>query len=325
MRLSNLVKLRNRLKAFSSTNARLALDEVDGQLSQLLNIPQHLAYQDNITDIIRHLDSAGQQLTEVDNKLPKIIEEIEKEINDITKEYLQRGYIINGFFGSNSTDVFTEREHRILPINDNTRGEAIVRIRNYTSWKYPTLEIGPGDGAWTEHLVAGDPLYLVEVHKEFIDSTLSKFNPTYRNRLRPYLLKSHDGEPAFDLSELPQNQMGFVFAWNVFNYFPLKETTAYLKEIYNVLRPGGVALFTFNNCEFPQCAEYVESGFRSWMPATLLEDTCKSLGFEIIVIRNIEETVHWIEIKKPGELKTVKGHQVLGKIINVNGNIPIDT
>lgn len=310
MKLSDLVRLRNNLHKFNASQAKLELDVLDGQLSQQLKLPLHLSYSEQISNLVSTIEKAEQNLVVVENKLPDLINQIEQEINEITSEYLARGYIINGYYGSNSTDVATERNDRLLPISDDTRSEIIVRLRGYTDWHYPCLEIGPGDGAWTEHLVAGDPLYLVDVHQEFLDSTLSKFNDVYRNRVRTYLV-------ADGFSRLPKNQFGFIFSWNVFNYFPLAETKNMLAESFELLRPGGVMMFSYNNAEVPQCAEYVEQGFRSWMPKSLLVETCQALGFEIIATRAIEETVHWIEIRKPGELKTVKAHQVLGKIITV--------
>jgi phospholipid N-methyltransferase len=312
MRLSDLVKLRNNLLDFNAAQVKLELDVLEGRLSQQLRLPLHLNYSDNIQDLINHLQDSNQQIAEVENKIPKLITQIEQEINETTKNFLARGYMINGFYGSNSTDVATERNDRLMPISDDTRSEVIVRLRGYTDWHYPCLEIGPGDGVWTEHLVAGDPLYIVDVHQEFLDSTLSKFNETYRNRVRPYLANDSN------MNMLPKNQFGFIFSWNVFNYFPLTETKNILIQAFELLRPGGTMMFSYNNCEVPQCVEYVEQGFRSWMPKNLLVETCKSLGYEIVATRAIEETVHWIEIRKPGELKTVKAHQVLGKIVSVN-------
>jgi phospholipid N-methyltransferase len=312
MRLSDLVRLRNNLQDFSAVKAILELDVLEGHLSQQLKLPLHSDYSDNIHSLVSHLGNSNQQITEVENKIPKLIDQIEQEIKEITDDFLVRGYMINGFYGSNSTDTATERNDRLLPISDDTRSEIIVRLRGYTDWHYPCLEVGPGDGVWTEHLVAGDPLYIIDVHQEFLDSTLSKFNGIYRNRVRSYL--SDNG----NMDMLPKNQFGFIFSWNVFNYFPLAETKNMLVQAFELLRPGGTMMFSYNNCEVPQCAEYVEQGFRSWMPKSLLVETCKSLGFEIIATRAIEETVHWIEIRKPGELKTVKAHQVLGKIVTVN-------
>lgn len=315
MKLSDLVRLRNRLKTFGVDAVKNNIEELDGLLSQVLTLPMHSVYRDSVDDNIRGLEKLEQSLSNINQSVNQLINNINQEIVDLSKEYLARGYLTNGFYGSNSADVRTEREDRLMPISNDARSEIIVKIRSYTDWKYPSLEIGPGDGVWTEHLVAADPLYIVDVFPEFIESTLSKFNPVYRNRVRPYILKSHSGPESFDLSVLPQNQMGFVFAWNVFDYMPLQETTAYLKSIYNVLRPGGVAMFSFNNCNVPQCVEYMEQGFRAWMTSELLTKTCSDLGFEIIEVRNCDETVYWIEIRKPGELKTVKAHQVLGKII----------
>jgi phospholipid N-methyltransferase len=312
MRLSDLVRLRNNLSAFSAVQAKLELDVLEGQISQQLRLPLHLNYSDSVQDLINHLQDSNQQIAEVENKIPKLITQIEQEINETTRNFLARGYMINGYYGSNSTDVTTERNDRLLPISDDTRSEIIVRLRGYTDWHYPCLEIGPGDGIWTEHLVAGDPLYIVDVHQEFLDSTLSKFNDTYRNRVRTYL--ANDG----NMNMLPNNQFGFIFSWNVFNYFPLTETKNMLVQAFELLRPGGTMMFSYNNCEVPQCVEYVEQGFRSWMPKSLLVETCESLGYEIVATRAIEETVHWIEIRKPGELKTVKAHQVLGKIVPIN-------
>jgi SAM-dependent methyltransferase len=318
MKLSDLVRLKNSLLEFNPQTARDELEALDGHLTQTLNIPMHINYKDSIGKNISNLDLIEHTLSEIKENIHSQIQEIDREITERTQDYLARGYMIGGYYGSNSSDVPTERNDRILHINDETRSRIIVRLRSYTDWHYPGLEIGPGDGVWTEHMVACDPLYLVDVHKEFIDNTLDKFNHFYRNRLRPYLLKSHTGPESFDLGVLPQNQFGFVFAWNVFNYLPLAETRAYLTSIYNVLRPGGVAMFSYNNCDIPQMVEYVEQGYRSWMPSKLLIDTCKELGFEVITTSSTELTVHWIEIKKPGELKTIKAHQTMGKILNAN-------
>lgn len=317
MKLSDLIRLRNKLLSFNVDSAREKIEELDGHLNQLIDKPIHLNFKESINVNLSNLDNIEQTLAQIDNNILTLINQVEQELEEQTKEMLQRGYMINDGYGSNSTNVETERSWRLMPIKDETRSELIVKIRSYTDWHYPTLEIGPGDGQWTEHLIAADPLYIVDVHQEFLDSTVSKFNSVYQNRIRKYLLKSHTGPEAFDLSQLPENQFGFIFSWNVFNYFPLTETTAMLKESFKLLKPGGSMMFSFNNCDIPQCAEFAEVGFMSWMTSGLLQKTVSDIGYEIINVRQIEETVNWIEIRKPGTLKTVKAHQALGKIINL--------
>lgn len=310
-----MVKLRNELELFSLGPINAATNEVDGNLTRISNLPVHAAYRDSLDDLIRQIDSIETKLESIDASRLELLKKLNQEIAETSAEYLARGYLINGNYGSDRTNVESERLLRTSNIMPETLSDAIVQVRRYTDWRFPCLEIGPGDGTWTEHLIAGDPLYIVDVHQEFLDSTLSRFNDIYQNRVRPYLTGPDAQRSETDLSMLPQGQFGFVFAWNVFDYMPLKETREYLVNCFEVLRPGGHMLFTFNNCDITECAEFAEEGIKSWMPARLLADTCSEIGFEIVQFRNPETTINWIEIRKPGELKTVKGHQVLGQII----------
>lgn len=316
MKLSDLVKLRNELVHVSTSYAQSAVNDLDSHLSRINELELRLDYKSDMAKTITAVDLIEDNLTIVDNLINALIERINLEIVECTKDFASRGYLINGNSGSNRADVATERNDRAIIMHDETRAEILVRARKYTDWHFPALEIGPGDGIWTEHLIAGDPLYIVDIHQEFLDATLSKFNPVYRNRIRPYLVGSH-GINDTDLSMLPQNQFGFIFSWNVFDYFPETHIMLYLEQAMNILRPGGVMMFSYNNCDMYQCAAYAEQGFKGWMTAPLLSEICAKLGFEIINLNSVEETVHWIEIKKPGELKTVKAHQVLGEIVHI--------
>lgn len=315
MRLSELVKTRNFLQELSTSAIKTVTEQLDGKLNRIRSLPLHLDYQEDLDHLLDQVDKIEYQLDYIEETIPKMIGKINQELQELTKDFYARGYMINGFYGTNSTDVATEREARLLPIEQELYSEVLVKIRGYTDWRYPALEIGPGDGQWTEHLVAADPLYIIDVHKEFIDSTLNKFGFEYRNRIRAYQTGMHVGKSDTDLSELPKDQFGFIFAWNVFDYFPLEHIKAFLSQCFDMLRPGGVMMFSYNNCDVPQCAEYVQQGFRSWMPEQLLLATCQSYGFEIISSVS-KEMINWVEIKRPGILKTVKAHQVMGEIIS---------
>lgn len=315
MKLHDLVLLRNYLLGVSSVPMRNETDILDARLTAISNIIMHADYKISINKLIDALDKAEQELYKIENGLPDIINKIEVEINEKTTRFYKRGYQVNGLNGSDLTDVNTERNFRKLPITDETRSILVTKIKSCTDWHYPTLEIGPGDGEWTEHLVAADPLYIVDIHKEFLDSTLSRFNPIYRNRVRAYQIGSAVGSDEFNLGRLPNNQFGFIFSWNVFNYFPIYESRKMLEQCYQLLRPGGKMIFSFNDCDIPKCADYAEHGFRSWMPKKLLINVCKDLGFDIADYQSPEEVVAYLEIKKPGDLRTVKSHQVLGEII----------
>ena len=318
MKLSELVHLRNNLQNLTFDALNQQVDLIDAAISKNSLLPLHENYKTQIENFIEFLDKIESDIEKQKHCLSNLIIEVEKEIEEITKPMLKLGYKINDFFGSNLTNVNVERSDRVLELSYDERGEIGTVVRSYTTWQYPTLEIGPGDGDWTESLVAGDPLYIVDRHQEFLDSTLSKFNEVYQRRLRTYLTGVHAKRREFDYSMLPQEQFGFIFAWNVVNFWPFQETKRALTQCYNLLRPGGAMMFSFNNCDIVQCAESAESGYKSYLTKTLLNSIFDELGFEIIQYRSTSVNVHWVEIKKPGALTTTKRHQALGKICAVN-------
>jgi predicted SAM-dependent methyltransferase len=116
---------------------------------------------------------------------------------------------------------------------------------------------------------------------------------------------------------LPKNQFGFIFAWNVVNFWPYEETRYVLEQCYDLLRPGGSMMFSFNNCDVVQGAEYAETGFKSYLTPKLLNTIFQELGFVVKHYRSTSVNVHWVEIRKPGVLTTIKRHQTLGRICSV--------
>jgi len=204
------------------------------------------------------------------------------------------------------------RKIRVMSLRDDTREEILSRIQLHTSWQYPALEIGCRDGEWTKYMVAADPLYIVDHHREFTESAVSNFNEIYQRRIRVYLTEEHD------LSTLPQGQMAFVFCWNLLNYASFDTVKEYLKSVKTILRPGGTFLFSYNDGDRPGCAGMAESFFMSYIPKSMLIPLCESLGYRVVQDCAREMTVSWLEIQLPGELKTVKAHQVMGEIKHIN-------
>lgn len=317
MKLSELVKLRNNLQEISFDNFYQQVELLDAALSKNKMLPLHENYKDGLENLIMFLDSIEQRTHQQQQSINNLTADIEIEIEETVRPMLKLGYKINDFYGSNLTNCDVERSDRLLELSDDERGEIGTVLRSYTDWRYPALEIGPGDGYWTESLVAADPLYIIDRHQEFLDSTLSKFNEVYQRRIRPYLTGLHANRPEFDFSMLPQNQFGFIFAWNVVNFWPYEETKYALEQCYNMLRPGGTMMFSFNNCDVVQCAEYAETGYKSYLTPNLLNKIFNELKFEIKQYRSTSIAVHWVEISKPGILTTSKRHQTLGRICSI--------
>lgn len=314
MKLSELIQLREYLlKGFNLKEVIETLDKSISQLRTLKNLPIDLEYNDFLDKSINHLESLKETINKPESDVPGLVARIDEQVSNLTRNYFARGYMINGHYATNGTDVRHEREGRLLQMRPETKEIVIGRIKQYSDWHYPALEIGPGDGIWTEHLVGFDPLYLVDQYQEFIDSTKRKFPQEYRNRLRGYTVGVSEDDDT-DISFLPDNQFGFIFSWNLFNYFPLEHVKKYLTHCFRILRPGGTMMFSYNNGQRYSCAKFVEEGYMSYMPKNLLVSLAANLGFNITATFDEEDTISWIEITKPGELKTIKAHQVLGEI-----------
>jgi hypothetical protein len=95
----------------------------------------------------------------------------------------------------------------------------------------------------------------------------------------------------------------------------------YLKSVKELLRPGGVFMFSYNNGDMYECAAYAEGMWMSYIPKSMLVPMCESLGFEVLYThesRGSGTAISWLELKKQGTLETVKAHQVMGEIKYIN-------
>lgn len=312
-RTHSLVDLVN-LKQTLNLEILEAVDVVDATVTDLhvkilKNNPNCDKFDEEFNTFNRLASSIKEKITFLKGAASALEKKYNTDLEKITRFYYQPGYKINGATVEFDSDYLTERT-RVTIMSEDTENAIASSVQRYVNWQYPGLEIGPGDGYWTKLLVGCDPLYLVDVHQEFLISSLEQFSEEYRRRVRTYKIND------IDLDCLPQNQFGFVFAWYVFNFMTADMIDLYLGEIMKVLRPGGIAMFSYNNAERPHAANFVETGFMSYMPKTYLLRQLKKYGFEILASHDLETAVSWVEIKKPGELSTVKAHQAMASIIH---------
>ena len=258
-----------------------------------------------VTDLGRiHLDLQFNR-----DRFDLVIAKLDQQIQQEATKFFSDNYNLE--IQVESEAIGNIRRVRVMDLTATIRTEISSRIQLHTNWKYPALEIGCRDGEWTEQLIAADPLYIVDHYRDFIDGTKSRFTEEYQRRLRSYLIADTD------MSALPQAQFGFVFCWNFLNYRSLDTVKEYLKAVKELLRPGGVFMFSYNNGDMHECAGYAEGFWMSYIPKSMLVPMCESLGFEVVHTRESRgegTAISWIELKKSGTLETVKAHQVLGEI-----------
>lgn len=322
--LRELVKFRNDLIARSKL---LTLDEPIDQIVQLLNLTvtensnvDKLPVHAKIDQVINEFQQLKEKSSEIQQELINEISSVDQDIDDLAKSF--------------NTAIVTEIP--VFKITSDVNHTILARIQKYADWRFSALRLGCGyvgqyhidivDGIqrrcnllsieYSNQLISNDPLYFCDTNQTKINSVTEHFNGTYQRRLRKYVIVNND------LSILPQNQFSFVFAWMQFNFFNLETTELYLRNIFNLLRSGGTLMFSYNNSDLEQSANLVDGNIMQHTPKRILTQLCKTIGFELIAEYDLSnddsliQHISWLEIRHPGELRTIKLQPVMGQIFD---------
>jgi hypothetical protein len=256
-------------------------------------------------DAIKHAyDHAQITLGNLRSSLLKLIQQTQQS------QYDQSQHLYEYEMRNETTEYILNRK---LHVNFNNRMTLVGRLLQYTDWRVPGMILRPGHEPFIEHLVSLDPLYIVDQNLQLLQPAIDRFTQEYQRRLRPYEINDYcDLNP---LSQLPSNQFGLVFAYNYFNYKPLEVVCRYLNDIFDKLRPGGAAIFTYNDCDWAHGVALAEKNFMCYTPGGEIQAYCNQLGFETISINRCPGDLSWMEIKKPGKIESIRGGQNLAKII----------
>lgn len=297
----------------------------DDLMRQLANLQSGSALHNDInclqflSDL--HKDNfAYNKVLQIKNNLSQMLESyhdqistlnlILKEIDRMVDEQAHEKYnITNIEFSSLYSARYFNQDETVI--------EAVKTcIYKNSDHNFPALQLGCNtlSKVFSKELVAFDPLYLHDYSLANIDYICKEFNDTYQKRLRKYKWKGHT------LDKLPAGQFGFIFSWMVFNYANFATVQHYLQIVLPLLRPGGRFIFSYNNCDILENCALAEIQGMSYISKKKLIAACQSLGYEIIdsydVSNNDDQVkfVNWLELKRPGELKSIRRRQVLGII-----------
>lgn len=311
MKISDLVTAQHALKSLTTSSVNTSLVEFNREVDLAKNqfVSDDLGLFANISSKFESLTTI---IKDIETLLSSAKDALAQQVAIASEPYCRRGSIIDGVSVVDTTTPEIDRMDRNITYIDDINVELAAKISKYTWPVYPALEIGPGDGQWTKHMISSDPLYLVDRHQEFLDSTASKYPVEYQRRLRRYQVGA-EGVGEFDYSRLPQDQFGFILAMHVLDFYTLDVISIIINQCFSLLRPGGVLMFTYNNTELPNCAALAEKGFKGWAPKNSVIEICTQAG--LVLIASTEGIINCLEVRKPGELKTTKINQALGEII----------
>lgn len=318
-----LKKLRTIVK-YNQTVQSINMDDmrrsINSQLSTIsTNLNTHKFDTKQIKDSItgKHLEIL-QILEDIDLDLNTFKEALKTEVKDMEIPYYLKSEKIYKRHGKMSgQDKRTRLRESSLIGNKEAKELLISTIKGYVSSQYACCQLQPGYGDITDHILHGSPLYIVDEDNTILQEfRASYFNPIMQHRTNFYTMKDQHDDPLY---KLPQGQIGAVVAIDVFNFKTVAVITKYLKSIYKVLRPGGTTIFTFNNCDYPKGIDKVDDMYYCYTTETEMKSICIDIGFEVYKLvahgyDELENGISWLEIKKPGELSTIRQAQGLGQI-----------
>jgi hypothetical protein len=342
MKLSELVHYLNQLERFSIDPVQSTAHTT---LSDIVHVVQNhpLQIQDCSTVIGARQGAVMQAVQQFDDYMTNLKQHVRNEITRQEPSLFQQSYqwyetqntMLRGF---NEYRADTYRDDygilrrgadknieamrdtalngilsRVPELSDEAKELQIGRVRRYTDWHYPAMIIHPGNSELIHHMVSTDPLYIIDEHRQLLQPALNKFPDAYQRRLRPYVIQENPDQSILD--KIPNEQFLSCLVYNFFNYKPLDVIRQYLTEIYTKLRPGGVLLMTFNDCDRGAAVELVEQNFACYTPGYLIRSLAETVGYQQGFEFNNGGPWTWIELHKPGKLTTMRGGQVMAKIM----------
>jgi ubiquinone/menaquinone biosynthesis C-methylase UbiE len=151
------------------------------------------------------------------------------------------------------------------------------------------LEIAPGHGRWTEHLVArAGRLTAVDLSPSCIEFCRARFRDAANI---DYFVTDGTSLPPGATAAID-----FVWSFDAFVHMDRDVTGAYLKEIARVLKPGGTAIVHHANvADLATHTQAKAEGWRAPMTAELFAELARDAGLKVV-----EQFVYWDEENRIG-------------------------
>lgn len=305
------------LAAYREVLQKLRSDRLDRALAAEMDPIIHLIANHGIQmpaalEDIKHTREQAQQAVDVfDHQVQSVLDDLLAKIQGLEPSYLARSYqLYEEGLKYDSTDYVLNRR---FAIDDDAKTYIQSRVQAHSDYHHAGMILRPGLEDWIEHMVACDPLYVIDTDHDLFGPTKQKFNLVYQARLRYYAIRESSQAPMLD--QLPDQQFGFVFAYNFFHYKPFEIMRAYLREIYQKLRPGGVIGMTFNDCDRRGAVELAERMMNCYTPGRMVVAVLESEGFVIEQNYRLDAATNWLEARRPGNTLSMRGGQTLAKIV----------
>jgi SAM-dependent methyltransferase len=310
MKLSQLVAYRNYLEQTSALQVGKAADQ---DLGQIMHMVQTNSVQ--IDQFVDQLKTQQEIIQKNFEGFEQLLDQLRHQIKELIAQQEPAWFVES--YRLYEQEMCHESAEYILkrhsPISTESRISLQTRLLNYTDWQHAGMVIRPGLETFIYDMVSFDPLYIIDESYELLEPTIVKFPAQYQRRLRPYVVNERQTDPM--MIKIPDGQFGMCLVYHLFNFRPLEIIKRYLIEIFQKLKPGGVLIMTFNDCDREKAVMLVEQHFACYTPGYLVKDLVISLGYEILYSWHDGGPSTWLELRKPGTLTTLKGGQSFAKVV----------
>ena len=284
-------------------------DKLDDILHAVKN--RDVQYHSTTAELNERLADVKHSISKFDQSLQVLKQQLRNDVDRLAPEYYAESR--KRYEQEMCFETVEHLINRKLPIEFDDQESLRNTIKNYTDWRLPGMVIGARQEMLVEDMVPMDPLYLVDHNRELIKVAMSPFTKEYQNRLRPYVINDWKDTEIF--TSLPNNQFGLVFAYNYFNWKPIEMIEKFLAEIYQKLRPGGALVFTYNECDKWHGVGAVEHAWMCYTPGSRIQTIARNLGYKIIEQHIGAGDIAWFEMRRPGEIQSLRGGQVLARVV----------
>ena len=309
MKLSTIVKYKNLL---DSLGVKSETCDLHAEMLNIINIVEvsSIRIENSVVELNRARKQVLKAIEQFEEQIDQLKQSVQDQIDQQEPEYFRNSLdLYNTGYRKETADYIRNRRIGIDPV---TAAVLRQRLKLYTSWQHPGMVIRPAHAQYVEDLVACDPMYFVDTSDQLLELTESWFTPEYQRRLRHYVIDEHSDQPTF--INLPAGQFGLIYVFHFFNYRPWPILQKYLKECFDLLRPGGILAFTYNNCDIAGRVGKVEHFSGCYTPGHLIRNYVQELGYEIVFDLDDDSNTSWLELRRPGDYSSIRGGQTLAAI-----------
>lgn len=289
--------LNEKLSLLKNDIAGITIDDFEGNLADVDNDIANTIH--DMHDLVTHINNLKLSAYELMQTMSKEPMGISYDMYDKRKHWVNEEFLNQ----CRELDQFKDNEVYVHRFN--------TLITKFAAWQFPTAYVRPNSMHFWDALKASDSIYVVDqapTNKFLFQNLKRNFFDTLRFK------QIDENKDEFLTNILPKGNIGLIVMEHFMHFKPMDVMKQYLAESFELLRPGGHLLFTYNNCDLPAGAKNFEKSLYCFQPGRMVKMVCELAGFEVV---NEEATdrVSWFALKKPGELTSIKGGKTLGQIM----------